>query len=54
MGPVIASIHDRRAQFRAEVQKLAPEAEIPVRSRRRLRERLGKGSREQEAADRGE
>jgi CPA2 family monovalent cation:H+ antiporter-2 len=54
MGPVIASIHDKRAQFRAEVQKLAPEMEIPVRSRRRLRERLGKGSREQEAADRGE
>jgi CPA2 family monovalent cation:H+ antiporter-2 len=54
MGPVIASIHDKRAQFRAEVQKLAPDAEIPVRSRRRLRERLGKGSREQEAADRGE
>jgi CPA2 family monovalent cation:H+ antiporter-2 len=54
MGPVIASIHDKRAQFRAEVQKLAPDADIPVRSRRRLRERLGKGAREQEAADRGD
>jgi CPA2 family monovalent cation:H+ antiporter-2 len=37
MGPVIASIHDRRAEFRAEIQKLAPDAEVrpgPKRLRR--------------------
>jgi CPA2 family monovalent cation:H+ antiporter-2 len=36
-GPVIASIHDRRAEFRAEIQKLAPDAEVragPKRLRR--------------------
>jgi CPA2 family monovalent cation:H+ antiporter-2 len=54
MGPVIASIHDRRAQFRAEVQKLIPDTLIVARPRRRLRERLLKNAREQEAADRGE
>lgn len=34
MGPVIASIHDRRAQFRAEIQAMAPDTE--VRPRRRV------------------
>jgi CPA2 family monovalent cation:H+ antiporter-2 len=37
MEPVIASIHNRRAAFRAQIQKLAPEAEVrpgPVRLRR--------------------
>jgi monovalent cation:H+ antiporter-2, CPA2 family len=37
-GPVIASIHDRRAEFRAQIQKLAPEADVragPKRLRRR-------------------
>ncbi|MGE3143281.1 MAG: NAD-binding protein, partial [Hyphomonadaceae bacterium] len=39
MGPVIASIHDRRAQFRAEMQQLAPEAEVrPMRRRTNVRE----------------
>jgi CPA2 family monovalent cation:H+ antiporter-2 len=38
MGPVIASIHDRRAAFRAEVQKLEPDADVPARPRRRLRD----------------
>jgi CPA2 family monovalent cation:H+ antiporter-2 len=38
MGPVIASIHDRRAQFRAEIQALAPNAEIRTPRRRLLRE----------------
>ncbi|MGE0044342.1 MAG: cation:proton antiporter [Hyphomonadaceae bacterium] len=38
MGPVIASIHERRAQFRAEIQKLAPDAEVRVPRRVRLRD----------------
>jgi CPA2 family monovalent cation:H+ antiporter-2 len=38
MGPVIASIHDKRAAFREEVQRLEPEATVPARPRRRLRE----------------
>ncbi len=42
MGPVIASIHDRRASFRDEVQRLEPGAEVPARPRRRLREQLKK------------
>jgi CPA2 family monovalent cation:H+ antiporter-2 len=42
MGPVIASIHDRRASFRDEVQKLEPDADVPARPRRRLREQLKK------------
>jgi CPA2 family monovalent cation:H+ antiporter-2 len=36
-GPVIASIHDRRAEFRAQIQRLAPDAEVragPKRFRR--------------------
>jgi CPA2 family monovalent cation:H+ antiporter-2 len=36
-GPVIASVHDRRAEFRAEIQKLAPEAQVRT-ARRRLGE----------------
>jgi CPA2 family monovalent cation:H+ antiporter-2 len=45
MGPVIASIHDRRAQFRAEIQQLAPDAEIRPSGRRRLRDHVrAKGS----------
>lgn len=38
MGPVIASIHEKRAQFRSEVMRLAPDAHVPARHRRRLRE----------------
>lgn len=34
MGPVIASIHDRRAEFRAEIQKLAPDAHVRIPPRR--------------------
>ena len=37
-GPVIASIHDRRAEFRTEIQKLAPEAHVRPSRRRLLRE----------------
>jgi CPA2 family monovalent cation:H+ antiporter-2 len=39
MGPVIASIHDRRAQFRAEIQALAPGANVRSMRRRLVRER---------------
>ena len=39
MGPVIASIHDRRAEFRAEIQQLAPEAYVRPMRRRLRRER---------------
>lgn len=35
MGPVIASIHERRAQFRTEIQALASNADIRPRPRRR-------------------
>lgn len=38
MGPVIASIHERRAQFRTEIQQLAPGANVRSARRRRLRE----------------
>jgi CPA2 family monovalent cation:H+ antiporter-2 len=38
MGPVIASIHDRRAAFRDDVRKLEPGAEVKARPRRRLRD----------------
>ena len=38
MGPVIASIHDRRAEFRTEIQALAPNAEVRQPPRRLLRE----------------
>lgn len=39
MGPVIASIHDRRAEFRAEIQKLAPDVQLrPARRRVLLRD----------------
>jgi CPA2 family monovalent cation:H+ antiporter-2 len=49
MGPVIAAIHERRAMFRAEVQKLAPDAQITSRKRARLRERLFRPEREGDA-----
>jgi CPA2 family monovalent cation:H+ antiporter-2 len=38
-GPVIASVHDRRAEFRAEIQKLAPDAEVRAPPRRLISER---------------
>ena len=42
MGPVITSIHERRAQFRAEIQKLAPGSNVRSARRRLLRDR-GRG-----------
>ena len=38
MGPVIASIHEKRAEFQARIKALAPEAEIRPLGRRRLRD----------------
>jgi CPA2 family monovalent cation:H+ antiporter-2 len=40
MGPVIATIHERRAELQAEIKAMAPEAEIRALGRRRLRDML--------------
>jgi CPA2 family monovalent cation:H+ antiporter-2 len=40
MGPVIASIHERRAQLQAEIKSMAPHADIRPLGRRRLRDML--------------
>jgi CPA2 family monovalent cation:H+ antiporter-2 len=40
MGPVIAAIHERRAELQAEIKAMAPEAEVRARGRRRLRDTL--------------
>jgi CPA2 family monovalent cation:H+ antiporter-2 len=40
MGPVIASIHEHRAELQAEIKAMAPEAEVRARGRRRLRDML--------------
>jgi monovalent cation:H+ antiporter-2, CPA2 family len=40
MGPVIASIHEKRAEFQAEIRTMAPAAQIRTLGRRRLRDRL--------------
>jgi CPA2 family monovalent cation:H+ antiporter-2 len=40
MGPVIASIHEKRAEIQAAIKAMAPEAEVRLLGRRRLRERL--------------
>jgi len=40
MGPVIASIHERRAELQAEIKAMAPQAEIRPLGRRRLRDML--------------
>jgi CPA2 family monovalent cation:H+ antiporter-2 len=52
MGPVIASIHDKRAQFRADVLRLAPGVEITARPRLRLKDMLGKPDRAPAGDDR--
>jgi CPA2 family monovalent cation:H+ antiporter-2 len=41
MGPVIASIHEKRAEFQARIKAFAPEAEIRPIGRRRLRDARG-------------
>jgi CPA2 family monovalent cation:H+ antiporter-2 len=38
MGPVIASIHDKRDQLQAAIKAMAPDAEVRMLGRRRLRE----------------
>ena len=40
MGPVIATIHERRAELQAEIKAMAPQAEVRTRGRRRLRDML--------------
>jgi monovalent cation:H+ antiporter-2, CPA2 family len=40
MGPVIASIHEKRAQMQAAIRAIAPDAEVRTLGRRRLRDRL--------------
>jgi monovalent cation:H+ antiporter-2, CPA2 family len=40
IGPVIASIHDKRAALQTEIKAMAPKAQIRALGRRRLRDRL--------------
>jgi CPA2 family monovalent cation:H+ antiporter-2 len=40
MGPVIATIHEKRAEIQAQIKAVAPEAEIRPLGRRRLRDML--------------
>jgi CPA2 family monovalent cation:H+ antiporter-2 len=40
MGPVIASIHEKRAEFQAAIRRMAPDAEVRTLGRRRFRDRL--------------
>jgi CPA2 family monovalent cation:H+ antiporter-2 len=42
MGPVIAAIHERRAELQAEIKAMAPHAEVRVHGRRRLRDMLAR------------
>ena len=43
MGPVIASIHEKRSELQADIKALAPGVEVRSLSRRRLRDALQKG-----------
>ncbi len=38
MGPVLVSIHEERARFQADIRRMAPDATIRSRPRKRLRE----------------
>jgi CPA2 family monovalent cation:H+ antiporter-2 len=38
MGPVIVSIHERRDAYQASIKAMAPEAEVRVLGRRRMRD----------------
>jgi CPA2 family monovalent cation:H+ antiporter-2 len=40
MGPVIAAIHEHRAELQAQIKVMAPRAEVRARGRRRLRDTL--------------
>ncbi len=42
MGPVIASIHEKRAEIQAQIRRLAPSAEVRPLRRRRLRDLAGR------------
>jgi monovalent cation:H+ antiporter-2, CPA2 family len=46
MGPVIASIHEKRAALQAGIKAMAPEAKVRMLGRSRLRDRLSQHSRE--------
>ncbi|MBP6013549.1 MAG: cation:proton antiporter [Alphaproteobacteria bacterium] len=39
MGPAIATIHEKRAEIRSQIQSAAPAADVSLPARRRLRER---------------
>lgn len=43
MGPVIVSIHEKRAALQAAIKAMAPEAEVRMLGRRRLRDALQRG-----------
>jgi CPA2 family monovalent cation:H+ antiporter-2 len=43
MGPVIASIHQKRSELQADIKALAPDADVRTRPRRRLRDALQPG-----------
>ena len=52
MGPAIASIHEKRAELRGEIQAMAPEASVRSVPRRRLRDaRAGRAARTGDAPD---
>jgi len=40
MGPVIASIHEKRAELQAAIKAMAPDAAVRTLGRKRLRDRL--------------
>ena len=42
MGPVIATIHEHRAELQAELRAMAPQANVRTRGRRRLRDMLSR------------
>lgn len=48
MGPAIASIHEKRAELRDQIQAQSPETELRQRPRRRLRDVLSDTCREGE------
>jgi CPA2 family monovalent cation:H+ antiporter-2 len=43
MGPVIATIHEKRAAMQGEIRAMTPGAELKPLGRRRLRDMLPRG-----------
>ena len=43
MGPVIATIHEKRAELQAQIRAMTPGAEVRPLGRRRLRDMLPRG-----------